>query len=78
MTRIVETTHRIEGFGCQGCAENLSAALRRLDGVIVADASFEDRTLTVRYDVGRLDVDRLRAAVEAVGFTIAGEDPVGS
>lgn len=68
MTKEVEL--RVEGMHCQGCANALTNALRRRDGVLDADVSHMERRARIRYDESRTDPSRLREAVERAGYAV--------
>jgi len=42
--------------------------LERLDGVVHADVSFEDKTATVQYDPSQVTPEQMIAAVNGIGF----------
>ena len=67
MTTTSETIE-IRGFHCSGCADNLSEALNRLDGVIVARADFDRRNLSIRFDADRVSESDIDARIRAAGF----------
>ena len=60
----------IDGMTCGGCANHLTAALEKVDGVVEADVSHEDGKATVRYNADKVDTDAL---VEAVNSTHNGK-----
>lgn len=68
MTEEVEL--RVEGMHCQGCANALTNALRRRDGVLDAHVSHTERRARIRYDEARTDPSRLREAVERAGYLV--------
>ncbi len=65
----------VEGMHCGSCAERLEDVLGRLDGVISAEVTFDQRRATIRYDARRVDVPRIIRAVEDAGFTARREPP---
>jgi copper chaperone CopZ len=63
-----ETTYPVQGFDCTGCADNLGKSLRRIEGVIKADADYEAGQVRVRFDADRVSDDDLRAGIRSAGF----------
>lgn len=62
------TTYPVRGFHCSGCADNLGKSLRRLEGVITADADFDAGQVEIRFDPERLSDDDLREGIRTAGF----------
>ncbi len=58
----------VEGMHCQGCAQTLSSALQRVDGVRAAKADFEAKLVKVSFDEARVGERRLREAIRACGY----------
>lgn len=66
--RAVKTVRlRVEGMACQGCAENVSSALERVDGVRRVEVSLRDEEAIVLAD-GEVEPAGLVAAVERAGY----------
>lgn len=68
MAAVQTTTYPVEGFHCTGCADKLGESLRRLEGVIKADADFEAGQVNVRFDPERVGDNDLREGIRAAGF----------
>ncbi|MCS6830631.1 MAG: heavy-metal-associated domain-containing protein [Armatimonadota bacterium] len=53
---------------CEGCANAITSALSKLDGVqqVVVDVS--TRTVQVQYEEGRIAVDAILQRLDAAGF----------
>jgi Cu+-exporting ATPase len=67
--RDVETvSFPVEGMTCAACVNRITRFLGNVDGVEAANVNLATETATVRFDVGRVDLDGLRAAVEAAGY----------
>ena len=62
----------IRGMTCSQCAASVTRALAELEGVATADVDLQRRQATVTG--AHLDPARLRAAVEALGYTVADPD----
>jgi len=68
MAAVQSTTYPVRGFHCSGCADNLGASLRRIEGVIKADADFDTAQVEVRFDPARVSDDDVREGIRAAGF----------
>ncbi|MCL5044543.1 MAG: cation transporter [Deltaproteobacteria bacterium] len=66
-------TLTVEGMHCEGCAEKLTARLRKLAGVAEATVSFAERRARIAYDPGAADQARITAEIEKSGFSAAEE-----
>jgi len=73
--RSASVSLEVEGMHCGSCAERLEDVLGRLDGVISADVTFDQRRAVVRYDARRVDVPGIIRAVEDAGFSARREAP---
>jgi Cu+-exporting ATPase len=60
----------IAGMTCAGCATRIERKLNKLEGVD-ATVNYATEGAAVRFDPGRIDVERVIAAVEAIGYGAA-------
>jgi len=67
----METTIKIEGMHCDGCAERVKRVLEREAGVKKAVVAFASGEARVIYDGGQTTTDKLRRVVERAGYTAA-------
>lgn len=71
--QLVRADFAVEGMDCGGCVIGTRAALRKLDGVEQADASYEDATgrgtAWAMYDPTKVTPERLMAAIRELGYT---------
>lgn len=58
----------VKGMTCSGCEAHVSGALMHVDGVVNAEASYEQGTATVTYDPSRTDLQQLFAAIDSTGY----------
>ncbi len=69
----------VGGMTCGGCALATEFALKKLDGVVAADASFDEATgegrCTVKYDPGLVSPEQMVIAITDVGFTATPREP---
>ncbi len=59
---------RITGMHCAACASRVEAALRETEGISEANVNFATEQAGLVYDDERLGLERIAAAVEAVGY----------
>lgn len=58
----------VTGMTCGGCVASVTRVVERLNGVKRADVSLDEGRATVAFDANRIDVQSIRAAIEAAGF----------
>ncbi len=58
----------VEGMTCASCVNRIERYLRKVEGVEEATVNLATETATVHFDPERVDLERLRAAVEAAGY----------
>lgn len=73
----METTIRIEGMHCGGCADRIRRVLEREPGVREAEVSHPEGRARVKHEPEKVDAARLTRLVEEAGFEVRpGEDGV--
>lgn len=58
----------IAGMSCGGCATAIHNALLKIDGVFVADVTFESGNAVVAFDPKKVTPDALVQAIQAAGY----------
>ncbi len=61
---------KVEGMSCMHCSGRVTKALEELDGVTKAVVSLDEKSATVEYDDSKVDVSKLKAAVEDAGYDV--------
>lgn len=64
----MKTTIGVKGMHCAGCKAGVENAVKRLAGVISAEASLEKANLTVEFDEKKATLEAVKAAVARAGF----------
>ena len=59
----------VEGMTCEGCAAQLNVALKRLKGVIAAEANYPEKNVKVVYNPKQVTVERIKKAIYDAGYT---------
>lgn len=69
---MTQTTLAVEGMSCGHCKAAVEGEISKLAGVEHSDADFENNTVEVRYDEGRVRNSDIREAVERAGYEVKG------
>lgn len=65
----------IEGMTCAGCERTVSKVVGDIEGVQSAKADLGSSTISVEYDPSKVSIDKIKSAVNGVGYKIIGERP---
>ena len=60
----------IRGMTCQACETHIEVPLRKLQGVISADADYKKHNVTVVYDSAQVTVEKIKETVTATGYEL--------
>ena len=60
----------VTGMSCSACSLGIEKAVKKLDGVVFAEVSLMDKSLTVEYDQEKLDRDKIIFTVRKLGYGI--------
>jgi copper chaperone len=66
---LTETTLKIDGMSCNHCVARVENALKSVEGVESAKVSLENKEALVKYDPSKADREKLKDAVEEVGYS---------
>ncbi len=64
----------VEGMTCGGCASAINLTLKRLDGVLFAQADPEKGTATVIYEKDKLSAEEIVGAINKTGYKASPPD----
>ena len=64
-------TLNVKGMTCGGCVASVTRVLKAVPGVDAVDVKLQPGQATVRSDASKVDVPRLRAAIEGAGSDVA-------
>ncbi len=70
MSRLT-TKLKIGGMTCDGCVRSVEKKLSRVAGVESAQVDLGNASATVEYDDSRVDLAKIIAAVQQIGFEAA-------
>ncbi len=60
----------VKGMSCGHCTAAVEKALMAIPGVEKAEASLEEKNVTVSYDPGRVSFEDLKKAIEEEGYEV--------
>lgn len=61
---------KVRGMTCEGCEAHIEVPLRKLHGVISADADYKKHNVTVVYDSAQVTVEKIKEAILATGYEL--------
>lgn len=68
--------YRVEGMTCSGCERTVQKVISNLEGVTSSKADLKSSTVSVEYDPSKVTIDKIKSAVDAVGYKFVGEKPL--
>lgn len=68
-------SYLVEGMTCSGCERTISRVVGNLEGVEFAQADLKSSTVSVVYDPQKITIDRIKEAVNGVGYKFVGQRP---
>jgi copper chaperone CopZ len=72
---LTKQVYLVEGMTCSGCERTVSKVVGNLEGVASSKAELNSSTLTVEYDPSKVSIDKIKKAVDGVGYKFVGERP---
>lgn len=66
-------TIKISGMTCAACAKRIEKVVGKLEGISQASVNFATEKLTVEYDNQKLSTDKIREAIEKIGYGVVEE-----
>ena len=63
-------TITVEGMSCNHCKLAVETAVKKLNGVVMAEVELTAKTLQIEYDNGQVDLRQIGQAVEDAGFEV--------
>lgn len=65
----------VEGMTCSGCERTVSKVVGSIEGVSLSKADLSSSTVLVEYDPSKVTIDKMKEAVDRVGYKFIGERP---
>jgi copper chaperone CopZ len=68
---IVEKTLRVDGMTCDGCSSSVEHALKKVDGVVEAEAKHGSKgTVRVKFDDQKVGLAKIKQVINDTGFKV--------
>jgi mercuric ion transport protein len=58
----------VEGMTCEGCASHINIELKRIKGVISAEANYREKNVRVVYNTKQVTIERIKQAINDAGY----------
>ena len=69
-------TYLIEGMTCSGCERTVQRVIGNIEGVTSSKADLTSATVSLEYDPEKVTIDKIKEAVDKVGYKFVGQLPV--
>jgi Cu+-exporting ATPase len=74
-TKTKKETYLVEGMTCAGCERAVQRVVGNIEGVQSSKADLKSSTVSVEYDPEKVTIDKIKSAVNGVGYKFVGERP---
>jgi mercuric ion transport protein len=64
------TDFKISGMTCASCEEHVNHAVNKLDGIVYAQASYENANAIIEFDQTQTNENEIRNAINATGYKV--------
>ncbi len=61
---------KIDGMECPNCAMLLERIEDKVDGVLLAEASYHKAQMVVEFDKAQVTEEQIKAEIERMGYTV--------
>jgi mercuric ion transport protein len=58
----------VEGMTCVGCEPHINETLKNLNGVVSAEASYQNKNVKVVYNAKQITLDQIKKAIDEIGY----------
>jgi copper chaperone len=65
---ITQETIKVEGMSCGHCEMRVKKAVEAVEGVRKAEVNLQNKQLTVEFEEGKTNLEKIKAAVREVGY----------
>jgi len=59
---------KVEGMGCQNCADGIKASLLDRDGIISVKSDYNSKTFKIKFDDRKIDSEQILSIIEELGY----------
>lgn len=71
--KMKKESYIVEGMTCEGCERTVSRVVGNLEGVTASKADRKSSTVSVEFDPSKVNVAKIKDAVNGVGYKFIGE-----
>jgi len=68
-------SYLVEGMTCSSCERTVSKVVGNIEGVTSSKADLKSSTVSVEYDPSTVTIDKIKNAVNGVGYKFVGQRP---
>ncbi|MGB9940149.1 heavy-metal-associated domain-containing protein [Methanosarcina sp.] len=65
---MTEETIKVEGMSCMHCQLRVKKAVEAVEGVQRADVNLQTKEVTVDYEEGKVNLEKVKAAIRETGY----------
>jgi len=58
----------VEGMTCESCAVHISETLKKLKGVVSAEANYPKKNVTVVFNPKQITIEQIKKAIDEIGY----------
>jgi len=71
MATVQETVLSVPDVSCQHCVNAINGVLKDLPGVESVNTDIPTKTVHLRYDANQVSMQKVEAALDDIGYTVA-------
>lgn len=69
-SNVKEIKINIKGMTCKACEIHIENKVNKLDGILNANADYEAANTIIKYDVTKVDLQKIETAIQSTGYKI--------
>lgn len=69
---------KISGMDCEACTESVKHEINKLDGIIKAEASFENAKAEVQFDITKTNIAEIEKTINSTGYKVTHSEIKGN
>ena len=58
----------VEGMTCEGCAVHINETLKKLRGIVFAEANYPKKNVTVVFNPKQITLEQIKKAIDENGY----------
>ncbi|HXG85386.1 MAG TPA: heavy metal-associated domain-containing protein [Pyrinomonadaceae bacterium] len=58
----------VEGMTCEGCAAHINETLKKLSGVVSAEADYPKKNVKVVFNPKQITLEQIKKAIDEIGY----------